>query len=350
MENHSLQDRPLIKMVSIVVVLVAILLGLMGVLTTMVFIGPEKVTAWFKQPIVIKSTVVEKPKPDLWKAPDLSNVPKNEEGKLIEYGRELIVRTSTYLGSNGSVKAMSNGMNCQNCHLDAGTKPFGNNYSAVASTYPKFRARSGTEETIEKRVNDCFERSLNGDALAEDSHEMKAIVTYIQWLGKDVEKGKSPYGAGLIELGFLDRPAHVDNGKLVYTAKCVVCHGKNGEGIALADNTGWQYPPLWGDQSYNHGAGLYRLSRFAGYVKANMPLGATFDAPQLTDEEAWDVAAYVNSLPRPSRDLSKDWPDVSKKPFDHPFGPYADGFDEIQHKLGPFKPIEEKRKSVSSTK
>lgn len=345
MENHSLHDRPLIKMVSLVIILVITLLGLMGMLTTMVVIGPEKVTAWFAQPVVTKPAVVEKPKPDLWKAPDLSEVPKNEEGKLIEYGRELIVRTSAYLGPNGSVKTMSNGMNCQNCHLDAGTKPFGNNYSAVASTYPKFRARSGTEETIEKRVNDCFERSLNGEALPEDSHEMKAIVAYIHWLGKDVEKGKSPEGAGLDELPFLDRPASLENGKLVYDQKCVVCHGKNGAGIALADSTGWQFPPLWGERSYNHGAGLYRLSRFAGYVKANMPLGATFDSPQLTDEEAWDVAAYVNSMPRPSRDLSKDWPDISKKPLDHPFGPYADGFDETQHKLGPFKPIQVKRKA-----
>lgn len=345
MENHSLQDRPLVKMVSLVVLLVAILLGLMGALTAVVVIGPEKVTAWFEHPVDSKPVVVEKPKSDLWKAPDLSEIPKNEEGKLIEYGRELIMRTSAYLGPNGSVKAMSNGMNCQNCHLDAGTKPFGNNYSAVASTYPKFRARSGTEETIEKRVNDCFERSLNGETLAEDSHEMKAIVSYIHWLGKDVEKGKSPKGAGLVELVFLDRPASVDKGKLVYDQKCVVCHGKNGEGIALSDSTGWQYPPMWGERSYNIGAGLYRLSRFAGYVKANMPLGATYDAPQLTDEEAWDVAAYVNSLPRPSRDLSKDWPDISKKPVDHPFGRYADGFDETQHKLGPFKPIEERRKN-----
>ena len=345
MENHSLQDRPLVKMVSLVVLLVAILLGLVGALTAVVVIGPEKVTAWFEQPVDSNPVVVEKPKSDLWKAPDLSEIPKNEEGKLIEYGRELIIRTSAYLGPNGSVKAMSNGMNCQNCHLDGGTKPFGNNYSAVASTYPKFRARSGTEETIEKRVNDCFERSLNGETLAEDSHEMKAIVSYIHWLGKDVEKGKSPKGAGLVELVFLDRPASVDKGKLVYDQKCVVCHGKNGEGIALSDSTGWQYPPMWGERSYNIGAGLYRLSRFAGYVKANMPLGATYDAPQLTDEEAWDVAAYVNSLPRPSRDLSKDWPDISKKPVDHPFGPYADGFDETQHKLGPFKPIEERRKN-----
>jgi thiosulfate dehydrogenase len=81
-----------------------------------------------------------------------------------------------------------------------------------------------------------------------------------------------------------------------------------------------------------------------------MPLGATYDQPQLSDEEAWDVAAYVNSLPRPEKDLSKDWPDISKKPLDHPFGPFTDGFDEAQHKYGPFKPIQEKRKLVSAGK
>jgi len=73
-----------------------------------------------------------------------------------------------------------------------------------------------------------------------------------------------------------------------------------------------------------------------------MPFGATWDAPQLTDEETWDVAAYVNSMPRPTKDLSSDWPDISKKPIDHPFGPYADQFDATQHKYGPFKPIQEK--------
>ncbi len=341
MERYSQHDRPFAKMISLVLVLVVFLLIAMGVLTSILVIGPKKVTAWFATP------VIDNPKSEtkLWQAPDWQLLPQDEQGKLISYGRDLIVRTSSYLGPNGSVKAMSNGMNCQNCHLDAGTKPFGNNYSAVAATYPKFRPRSGSEETIEKRVNDCFERSLNGQALPDDSEEMKAIVAYINWVGKDVPKGKSPEGSGLVELPFLDRPANVENGKLVYEKQCVVCHGKEGNGIALADGTGWQFPPLWGDHSYNQGAGLYRLSRFAGYVKANMPLGATYGNPQLTDEEAWDVAAYVNALPRPEKDLSQDWPDISKKPIDHPFGPFADEFDETQHKFGPYKPILEKRKT-----
>jgi thiosulfate dehydrogenase len=75
-----------------------------------------------------------------------------------------------------------------------------------------------------------------------------------------------------------------------------------------------------------------------------MPFGQTdFHNPQLSNEDAWDVAAFVNAQPRPQKDLSKDWPDISKKPVDHPFGPYSDGFDEQQHKFGPFGPIEKER-------
>jgi thiosulfate dehydrogenase len=103
------------------------------------------------------------------------------------------------------------------------------------------------------------------------------------------------------------------------------------------DGMAYQYPPLWGDHSYNDAAGLYRLSNFAKYVKYNMPLGADHRHPQLSDEEAWDLAAYVNSQPRPHKSTPSDWPDVSKKPIDHPFGPYADAFSEQQHKYGPFK-------------
>lgn len=275
----------------------------------------------------------------LWKAPDPGTA-----DELVQYGRALVALTSKYLGPKGSVSATTNGMNCQNCHLDAGTRIFGNNYSAVASTYPKFRARSGTEESIEKRISDCFERSLNGTAPAPESKEMKAMVAYIRWVGKEVKKGKTPYGAGLVEVPYMDRAADPEKGKLAYTQKCVSCHGPDGAGQADAEGNGYVYPPLWGKHSYNHGAGLYRLSRFAGYVKANMPLGASHTASQLSDEEAWDIAAYVNSQPRPGKDLSKDWPDISKKPVDHPFGPYADNFSELQHKYGPFGPIKKAAK------
>ncbi len=276
----------------------------------------------------------------LWEAPDLFLAQTDEEADLIAYGRDLIANTQDYFGEQGLVRPGSiNGLNCQNCHLEAGTKPFGNNYFAVASTYPQWRARSGSLETIPKRVNDCFERSLNGAPLDTNSREMKAIVAYMRWLGTGIPKGEKPLGAGLVQVPFLNRAADPAKGKVVYTAKCASCHGEDGQGLPMPGSAR-RYPPLWGDKSYNQAAGLFRMSRFARYVKANMPLGASHQNPQLTDEEAWDVAAFVNSMPRPPHPfLQVDWPDIAKKPFDHPFGPYADPFPEHQHKYGPFQPI-----------
>ncbi|MDZ4070598.1 MAG: c-type cytochrome [Sediminibacterium sp.] len=276
-----------------------------------------------------------------WHAPSLylDPIKNNQERELITYGKELIANTSTYLGPKGTVMQISNGMNCQNCHIDAGTKPDGNNFSAVSANYPLFRDRSGEVESIYKRVSDCFERSLNGTAPDSTSREYQAIHAYIQWLGKDVAKGSHPKGSGIKKPDFLQRAADPEKGKKVYTIYCERCHGVNGEGQVNLGNTGYSYPPLWGKNSYNTGAGLYRLSNFAGFIQSNMPFNEVSAHNKLTDEEAWDIAAYVNSQPRPIMKESHDWPDISKKPIDHPFGPYADGFSEQQHKYGPFLPI-----------
>jgi len=278
-----------------------------------------------------------------WVGPSiyLDNTTVGEERDLVIYGQDLIAHTSKYLGPKGSVAQITNGMNCQNCHLQAGTKSWGNNYAAVFSTYPKFRDRSGQTESIYKRVADCMERSLNGTAVDSNSREFKAIYAYIKWLGQDVQKGKKPIGSGIEKLAFLDRAADSQKGQIVYTAQCQSCHGANGEGQLTVDELEYAYPPLWGPHSYNDGAGLYRISNFAGYVKNNMPyLLTSHENPKLTEDECWDVAAYVNSQSRPHKDQSKDWPKFEKKPLDFAFGPYADGFSENQHKYGPFKPIQ----------
>ena len=340
--------QPFIKLISLVVALLglstALVLGLgfvlflsfSGVQLPNLSEGPQDIPVEAVETPVVKALVDPA---TVWKAADWSVMDQEPNAEELNYGKELVANTAEYLGPKGKVKAISNGMNCQNCHLQSGTAPFGNNYSAVAATYPKFRARSGTEEDIQKRINDCFERSLNGKPLARDSKEMKAMVAYINWVGKEVPKGEIPIGSGLYEVPLLDRAADPIKGKLVYEKQCASCHQTDGKGMVKPDGTGYLYPPLWGEASYNHGAGLYRLSRFAGYVKANMPLGATFEQPILSDEESWDLAAYVNSMERPKKDLSQDWPDISKKPMDHPFGPFTDGFSEEQHKFGPFKPI-----------
>lgn len=282
-----------------------------------------------------------------WVSPSLftDNELHGEERNKVIYGEDIIANTSRYFGPHGSLAQITNGMNCQNCHLNAGKRNWGNNYSAVFSTYPKFRERSGAIESIYKRVSDCFERSLNGTTIDSTSKEYQAIYAYIKWIGKDVKKGVKPLGSGIEKLSYMERAADPVKGKEVYTAQCQSCHGDNGGGQLSLNGVSYEYPPLWGDHSYNNGAGLYRISNLAGYIKNNMPFNqATHSNPKLTTEEAWDVAAYVNSQPRPSKDLSRDWPDISKKPFDHPFGPYSDGFSEAQHKYGPYKPIIAKQK------
>ena len=281
----------------------------------------------------------------VWQAPSLytDRTTTGPERELIVYGAELIKNTAHYLGPKGTVAPISNGMNCQNCHLDGGRKAWGNNYSAVYSMYPKFRERSGMYESIYKRVSDCFERSLNGTAPDSNSREYAAIFAYIKWLGKDVAKGEQPKGSGIEKLPYLNRAADPVKGEVVYINQCKSCHGANGEGMMDGDKL--VYPPLWGPHSYNDGAGLFRLSNFAGYVKANMPFNvASHGKPTLSNEEAWDVAAFVNSQPRPHKDQTHDWPHIDKKPIDFAFGPYADGFDERAHKYGPYAPIAAARK------
>src|SRR5690349_6498167 len=117
-------------------------------------------------PLLVKadSAKTTAPKND-WQPPDTNSIPHTEDGDLIRYGRDLIANTAYYLGPKGSVAHVSNGMNCQNCHIDAGAKPYGNCFSAVASIYPTFRPRSGIVESIEFRVNDCLQRSLNGKTI-----------------------------------------------------------------------------------------------------------------------------------------------------------------------------------------
>lgn len=288
----------------------------------------------------IAAYVAAVPVDTLWRGRDHYQIPVwTDSGTLIRYGYELISNTSYYLGPAGTVASITNGMNCQNCHLDGGTVPFGNNFGKVYATYPQFRARSNGIQSIYGRINDCLQRSLNGNPMDSNSREMQAIYAYIKWLGEDVPKGCVRGGTGIMKLKYLDVAADPAAGRQVYVAKCQSCHGHNGQGLFNAHGTGYAYPPLWGQHSYNDGAGLYRLSNFAGFVKNNMPFGTDYHAPQLSDREAWDVAAFVNSQPRPHWDQSTDWANIARKPIDFPFGPYSDTFSAHQHKYGPYQPI-----------
>lgn len=280
--------------------------------------------------------VIEKEDPLAWYPPSIYSLVNSPESDLVLYGRELILHTAKYFGPRGNLSKISNGMNCGNCHLDAGSRPYGNSFAAVAANYPKFRNRSGKVESVEFRINDCFERSLNGKMIDTSGREMRAMVAYIKWIGKDVQKKIAPKSSGVPKIEILNRAADPVNGRQVYVSKCLRCHGAGGEGMLSPDSTEYSYPPLWGKNSYNVSAGLYRISSLAGFVKYNMPYTLTQTEPQLSDEDVWDVSAYICAQQRPEKFFTQDWPKIETKPFDHPFGPFADTFSEARHKFGPF--------------
>jgi len=154
-------------------------------------------------------------------------------------------------------------------------------------------------------------------------------------------------GGGTLKLKPLSRPADQVAGKQVYAATCVACHGDNGQGVRRGkpgDANGYMFPPLWGPDSYNTGAGMARVTLAAGFIKGNMPNGITHINTVLTDEQAFDVAAFMNSQPRPVKaNLQADFPARKNKPVDAAFPPYTPGFSAEQHKYGPWQPIMEAR-------
>ena len=274
---------------------------------------------------------------------DVARLDNSTENVEIKYGYELFVNTPKYLGPNNGVQDMvfaGNNLSCNNCHLLAGTKPYSMPLIGIIQRFPQFRGRENKMGTIEERINGCFERSMNGRVLPTDSKEMKAMVSYLNFLSRYAPKDGKVKGQGYVDLIIPNRPVDLEHGKKVFETICHVCHGADGQGLKFPESSVYQYPPLWGDDSFNDGAGMNRVLTAAEFIKGNMPFGTDYENVVLTDEEAYDVAGYINSMDRPQKaDREKDFPDLLKKPVSTPYGPYADSFPIEQHKNGPFQPI-----------
>lgn len=262
-----------------------------------------------------------------------------------EYGRRLLRNTGALLGPGHDDPAMRySGTNlaCASCHLDIGTKPGTLSLLQTSTRYPRDSGRDGGMRDLRDRINGCMQRSMNGSPIPRDSVEMIAMEAYINNLG-DQYAAMSPSRRAPVEPpGFAepDRAANVEAGRAVYEERCYVCHGVDGAGLQATPDLGdgYVFPPLWGPDSFNNGAGMNRVLTAARFIKARMPFGQ----PDLTDDQAYDVSAYINSHPRPQKaNLEVDFPDLTRKPVDSPYPPYADSFPHEQHKLGPFKPIRE---------
>src|SRR5262245_36314352 len=243
------------------------------------------------------------------RAPDEKAIPGGPIGGAIQYGKKVLTQTQTYAKAY-----VGNGLNCSSCHLDAGRRPYASPWVGLWGVFPEYRSRNGQVNALQDRVNDCFERSMNGKPLPYDSDEMRGILAYVWWLSKDVPTGVAVRGRGFARVS-MSRPADPKRGKSVYASKCAICHGADGQGRD-GPNGEYLFPALWGPKSFNIGAGMARLSNAAGFVKANMPVG---QGNSLSDADALDVAAYFTRQPRPDfAAKSRDWP-KGDKPSDAPY-------------------------------
>jgi thiosulfate dehydrogenase len=287
-----------------------------------------------------------------WKAPDIATVGDDQIGSLVKYGHALFTDTANEIGpsvQDPAKRFAGNNLTCQNCHLQAGRQPYAMPLIGVWGQFPQYRAREGMVDTLESRINGCMERSMNGRVLPNESREMRAFFAYMQWLSTDIPNGAKLVGAGTLKIKEPARKADLGHGAQVYLKTCASCHGVNGLGQRAQTGAGYQFPPLWGPDSYNNGAGMSRVLTTAAFAMHNMPFGTLFNAPVLKAEDAYDVAAYVNSHKRPEKaDLEKDFPVRLQKPIDTPYGPYADNFSLEQHKFGPFGPIRAKQQELAA--
>jgi thiosulfate dehydrogenase len=287
-----------------------------------------------------------------WTPPDIKSVGDDALGKLIKYGYALMTDTANEIGPQAKDPAKrysGNNLNCESCHLKAGTQPYSMPLTGVWGQFPQYRGREGEIGTLEDRINGCMERSMNGRALPLESREMKAFLAYSKWVSTGVPDGAKLTGNGALNVKEPGRAADLGHGAEVFTQVCATCHGADGLGQKAASGNGYKYPPLWGPDSYNNGAGMARLLGAAAFIRHNMPFGTTYASPVLSDTDAYDVSGFINSKARPERaNLDKDFPNRLQKPVDTAYGPFADGFPAEQHKLGPFDPIRAKIKELQA--
>jgi thiosulfate dehydrogenase len=270
-----------------------------------------------------------------------------------EYGRRLIAQTSDLIGPDHPDPAMRYSgirMACGSCHLGVGTEPGTLSLLQAAANYPRFSGRDGGVSDLVDRVNGCMTRSMNGRELPRDSPEMIAITAYITSLGDLYAAMGQGQRKASEQPPFAtpNRAADLKAGRQVFEERCAICHRPDGAGLQATPDRmdGYVFPPLWGPDSFNNGAGMHRVLTAARFIKAKMPLGQA----DLTNDQAFDVAAYINSQPRPQMaGLERDYPDRSTKPIDGAYGPFADDFPLEQHRFGPFQPIEQHYKSLKKT-
>ncbi len=239
-----------------------------------------------------------------WKPPAESEIPNDSMGASIRRGLALLRFTPESLP-----RFAASSLRCTSCHQEDGRKATAAPLTGAHARFPKYMTRSGAVITLADRVNYCFTRSLAGNAIPHESREMEDILAYLAFISKGVPVGAKVMGAD----GLLPMPdtlaADTARGRAVFESTCVVCHQKDGGGTGAI-------PALWGAKSYSIGASMARVERAASFISHNMPQTAP---GSLTAQQAFDVAAFINSHPRPdSPGKADDWP-LGGTPRDVPY-------------------------------
>lgn len=242
-----------------------------------------------------------------FESPHERDIPDNEYGDAVRQGRDLFVNTQQLRGKN-----VFNGQNCVNCHLDAGRMASSAPMWGAFGMYPAYRGKNDKVNTLSERLQGCFTYSMNGVAPETGSETLTAMETYFHWLSTGAPVNQALPGRGYVKLKMPEGGYDRDRGGELYTEQCALCHGSDGNGQKVAGQV--VFPPLWGDESYNWGAGMHRVNTAAGFIKANMPLGKP---NSLSDQDAWDLAAFINSHERPQdpRRRSQESLDSTAKTF-----------------------------------
>jgi thiosulfate dehydrogenase len=222
--------------------------------------------------------------------PEESEIPDDDFGKMVKLGEAIFHDTQ----KNAS-EFVGNDLQCSNCHLDRGRLANSAPLWAAYVAYPAYRSKNDHVNTFQERLQGCFRFSMNGKAPPFNDKVLIALESYAYFLAKGLPTGKTEVeGRGYPKLA---KPASFDlkKGEQIYQAKCALCHGVDGEGQKAVDGSP-VFPPLWGPRSFNWGAGMGSINNAAGFIKANMPLMQGYS---LSDEEAWNVAAFIDSHERP---------------------------------------------------
>lgn len=252
--------------------------------------GPTHASAAAAVGSVTTSPTKTSGKPVAFQPPSESSIPAGPFGDVVREGRRLFVDTDV------AAKAyVGNGLRCVNCHLDAGRLAHSAPMWGAYVSYPAYRAKNGHVNTLGERIQGCFKYSMNGKAPPLDAKEMVALETYAFWMAKGAPTGEKLAGAGYPKQGFKPpKPPDYARGETVFKTHCALCHGDDGQGQRVAGR--YVFPPLWGPDSFNWGAGMHQLDNAAAFIKANMPLS---QGGSLSDQDAWDVAMYMDGHERP---------------------------------------------------